>query len=87
MFVTMNLVAQRGHGYRSPVGARGGTSVARVGAMAAGVSYASINARVINNDHYRDATDEAEGAPAVNADQCQVCIKDLFKKHFLLETF
>ena len=76
MFVTMNLVAQRGHGYTSPVGARVGTNVARVGAMAAGVSYASVNARVTNDDHYRDATDQDGGemAPAVNAAQCQVCI-------------
>ena len=70
MFVTMNLVAQRGHGYTSPVGARVGTSTVRVGAMAARVSYARVN----NNDHYSDATDEAEGARAVSANQCQVCM-------------
>ena len=74
MFVSMNLVAQRGHGYTSSVGARVGANAARVGAMAAGVSYASVNARVTNDDRYKDATDEAEMAPAVNAAQCQVCI-------------
>ena len=76
MFVSMNLVAQRGHGYTSSVGARVGANAARVGAMAAGVSYASVNARVTNDDHYRDATDQDGGemAPAVNAAQCQVCI-------------
>ena len=77
MFVSMNLVAWRGHGYTSPVGgARVGANAARVGAMAAGVSYASVNARVTNDDHYRDATDQDGGemAPAVNAAQCQVCI-------------
>ena len=70
----MNLMAQRGHGHTSPVGARVGTSAVRVGAMAARGSYARVNTTVNNDDHYSDATDEAEGARAVSANQCQVCM-------------
>ena len=60
--------------HTSPVGARVGTSAVRVGAMAARSSYARVNTTVNNDDHYDDATDEAEGARAVSANQCQVCM-------------
>ena len=74
MFVSMSLVAQRGHGYTRPVGARVGVSRAGVGAMVAENNYARVSAEVTNGDQYRDATYEDEGATAAKAAQCQVCI-------------
>ena len=75
MFVSMNLVAGRGHGYTSTVGgARVGAIAARVGASAARASYDGVTAKVTDTDHYSDATvrDKDEVDPAVNAAQCQV---------------
>ena len=74
MFFTMNLMAQRGHGHTSPVGARVSSSTVRVGAMAARSSYARVNATGNNDGHYDDATVEAEGARAAGTNQCQVCM-------------
>ena len=82
MFISMNLVAQKGHGYTRPVGARGRNNVARVGAVVAENNYARHNAKVYNDGQYSDATDKAEGAPAIKVAQCQVCILKLIETIF-----